>query len=90
MYWSIAGFTFGLACGILIVLSKPWRFLSRKRAVSIKEPKELLMKLMPYKNDVAVQDLIDVLEKNIYSNENIKIDKKVLNEILKKYSKFFA
>ena len=86
LYWVIAGFLFGLACGILIALSKPWRFLSRKRAVSIKEPKELLMKLMPHKNDVAVQNLIDILEKNIYSNENIKIDKKVLSEILKKHS----
>ncbi|MFA6197146.1 MAG: BatD family protein [Sulfurimonas sp.] len=86
LYWSIAGFTVGLACGILIALVKPWRFTRRKKTVSIKEPKELLMKLMPHKNDVAVQDLIDVLEKNIYSNEKIKIDKKVLNEILKKYS----
>ncbi len=86
IYWIILGFIVGLACGIGIALLKPWQFIMKNRGNSLKEPRTLLIKLMPYKGDAEVQNLIEILEKNIYQKENIKIDKKVLKEILKRYA----
>lgn len=86
IYGISLGFIVGLACGILIALFKPWKWIVKNKTHSLKEPRNLLVKLMPYKNDVQVQNLIEILEKNIYSNANIKVDKKVLNEILKRHA----
>lgn len=85
-YWIVFGFIVGLVCGVAITLLRPWKFFSKTKTVSIKEPKLLLVKLMPYKNDAEVQKLVDILEKNIYSHEKNEIDKKVLKEIIKKYN----
>ncbi len=84
-YWIVLGFIFGMACGVLLALFKPWKFIGKNRSSSLKEPRHLLVKLMPHKHDAEVQNLIEILEKNIYSNANIKIDKKGLKEILKRY-----
>jgi hypothetical protein len=43
------------------------------------------MKLLPFKDDQEVKEIIEILEKNIYSNQNIKIDKKVINKIVQRY-----
>ena len=43
------------------------------------------MKLLPFKDDEEVGKIVNILEKNIYSNERLEYDKKVLKEILKKY-----
>ncbi|MBU0720429.1 BatD family protein [bacterium] len=83
--WLILAFLAGLACGIAIMLIKPWKMVSKEKSVSIKDPKILLLKLLPYKNDEAVQNIIEILEKNIYSKEKIEIDKKILKECLRKY-----
>ncbi|MFA6138115.1 MAG: BatD family protein [Sulfurimonas sp.] len=85
IYWIVLGFIVGLACGVLIALLKPWKMIGKKRSSSLNEPRTLLVKLMPYKHDAEVQNLIEILEKNIYQKENTKIDKKVLKEILKRY-----
>lgn len=53
--------------------------------ISMKEPKALLMQLLPFKEEKEVQKIIDILEKNIYENQNIEIDKKALKEVLKRY-----
>ena len=76
----------GLILGIVITLLKPWTFFTNEKTVSIKDPKVLLVKLMPFKDDKEVQDLIDILEKNIYSNAGITVDKKVINELIEKYN----
>lgn len=78
-------FISGLIVGLLLVLTKPWNYFKREKTISIQEPKLLLMKLLPYKEDVTVQTILDILEKNIYAGEKIKIDKERLKEILKKY-----
>ncbi len=84
--WMLLTFIIGLACGIIIVLLKPWSYFSKEKKLSIKDPKTLLVKLLPYKNDEEVGKIIDILEKNIYENANLEYDKKVLKECLKKYS----
>ncbi len=75
----------GLIMGIVITLLKPWRIFTREKTVSVKDPKVLLVKLMPFKDDKVVQDLIDILEKNIYSNAGITLDKKVVKDLVEKY-----
>lgn len=84
--WMAVSFIIGLACGTVIVLLKPWRYFSKEKKFSIKEPKRLLVKLLPYKNDEKVREIIEILEKNIYEDANLEYDKKVLKECLKKYS----
>lgn len=81
----IVTFVVGLAFGILLMLTKPWKKFSKEKAISIKDPKVLLVKLLPFKDDEEVQKIVDILEKNIYSGENIEIEKKLLKEIVKKY-----
>ncbi len=83
---GIALFLAGLFIGIVLMILKPWKNFKREKSFSIKEPKTLLVKLMPYQDDKKVSEIIDILEKNIYSNAKIEIDKKVLKEIVKKYS----
>ena len=51
----------------------------------MKEPKILFMKLLPYKSDKEVQEILDMLEKNIYSDTKIEIDKKRVKDIILKY-----
>ncbi len=75
----------GLIIGLLIGLFKPWSILKREKKISLKEPKLLLIKLMPYKDDKKVATLMDALENSIYSDKKIEIDKKLLKEIVKKY-----
>jgi len=69
----------------LSITEKPWNRFKNEKSSSIKEPKVLLMKLLPYKDNEEVQKIIDILEKSIYSSQKLEYDKKVLKEILKKY-----
>ncbi len=84
--WIGVIFVSGLVVGMLLMLLKPLKFKAKEKAVSIKEPKLLLVKLFPYKDDEEVQKIIDILEENIYSGAKMDIDKKALKEIIKKYS----
>ncbi len=81
----LLGFLLGVIVGGFVMFVKPWERLKKEKSYSIKDPKVLLVKLLPYKNDEEVQKIVDILEKNIYSNANIQIDKKLLKEIVKKY-----
>jgi hypothetical protein len=85
MIMGLSLFLGGLLVGLGVMLTKPWRYFKREKSISIKEPKLLLMKLLPFKEDAEIQSIMDILEKNIYANEKIKIDKEKLKEILKKY-----
>jgi len=78
-------FLLGLACGILIIIFKEKISFKREQKSSIKEPKTLLVKLLPFNDDETVKNIVNILEKNIYANQKIEIDKKILKEILKKY-----
>ena len=78
-------FIFGLVMGMLIMFFKPWSLYKQDTKVDVKDEKLLFIKLLPFKDDASVQQLLDVLEKNIYTEEKEKLDKKVLKDILVKY-----
>ncbi len=78
-------FIVGLACGIIVMFLKPWKFKTKDKTLNIKDDKALLMKLLPHKDDEEVQAIVDILENNIYSDKKINIDKKRLKKIIKKY-----
>lgn len=82
---GVSLFMAGLFVGVMLMLFKPWSEFKRSKPLSIKEPKTLLIKLMPHRDDVEVAEIIESLEKNIYSGEDIKIDKKILKKILTRY-----
>ncbi len=84
-YWFVLIFTLGLASGVLIMFLKSYKFKTKKQEVCIKEPKILLVKLLPYKNDEDVKNIMDILEKNIYENAKIEVDKKLLKDIIQKH-----
>ena len=84
--WFAVAFVLGLLMGILLMFAKPWRLKRGEKSINIKDEKQLLIKLFPFKDDKEVQEIVDALEKNIYSNTNIKIEKKALKVILKKYN----
>lgn len=82
----IITFFVGLLGGIFGVMYRDRFIFKKAKKSSIKEPKVLLAKLLPYRDDEDVKGIIEILEKNIYQNQNIYIDKKALNDILKKYN----
>jgi hypothetical protein len=81
-------FIVGFILGMIVMYFKPWKFnkVDKKMKVSIKDEKLLLMKLLPYKEDKEVNNILEILENNLYSSEKKEIDKKVLKDILKKYN----
>ncbi|MGE4419879.1 MAG: BatD family protein [Sulfurimonas sp.] len=86
MFTLVFIFIGGVAAGVLIMLYKPYLASAKKsKGGSIKEPKVLLAKLLAFKDDKEVAQIVEILEKNIYSADKIEVDKKVLKELLKKY-----
>lgn len=83
--WMSSVFIIGLVLGIFLMIIKPWKFFKKEKSISIKDHKSLLIKLLPYKNDEEVKNIVDILEKNIYSDAKINVDKKLLKEIVRKY-----
>lgn len=81
---SVVTFFIGLVVGMLFMWSKPWQ-IEREQKVNIKDKKLLLIKLLPFKDEDDVKKVVDILEKNIYENQNIELDKKLLKEVVKKY-----
>jgi len=88
--YSILGavFVFGIIIGGVLVYFKPKLFVRKEqeKKLNLKDEKILLIKLMEFKDqDPQVLDLVEKLEQNIYHGKKIKIDKKVLKSVLKKY-----
>lgn len=84
-FWIIISFFTGLASGILIMLFKPFKRFKNEKNFNIKDHKLLLVKLLPYKEDIEVKKIVDILENNLYSDNKQELDKKALKEIVKKY-----
>lgn len=80
----IITFFIGLIVGILGMFYRGKLIVKKVKKSLIKEPKVLLAKLLPHKDDIEAREIIEILEKNIYQNQNIEIDKKALNNLLKK------
>ncbi len=85
IFASLTLFLSGLALGILIMFFMKKKNFKREDKRSIKDPKTLLMKLLPFRDDEEVKAMIESLEKNIYSNQNIELDKKILRKIKERY-----
>lgn len=84
-FWIATAYIVGLLSGVLLMIYKPWNLLAKEKRASVKKPKTLLWKLLPYNSDKKVDDIINALERNIYLNNGEDIDKKVLKEIIEKY-----
>ncbi|MFA7610455.1 MAG: BatD family protein [Sulfurimonas sp.] len=78
-------FIVGLILGALLMLFKPLSITKKPKSGTIKEPRVLLVKLLPFREDKDVAKIVEALEKNIYHGEKIEIDKKVLKNTLKRY-----
>ncbi len=78
-------FMMGVFVGALVMFFKPWEQFKREKTFDIKDEKKLLIKLMPFTEDADVQNIVDILEHNIYSKDKKQIEKKLLKEVLKKY-----
>lgn len=76
----------GLALGIIIMIVKPFSKKDKIFApVSRNESKALIAKLIAFKEDPEVREMIELLEKKSYLGENITIDKQKLQELHKRY-----
>lgn len=78
-------FLLGVVIGLVLMYFKPWSFKVKEKIISIKDEKLLLVKLLPYKDDIEVKSILDILENNLYSDNKNILDKKLLKELLKKY-----
>jgi len=83
--WISIVFVIGLACGIIIMMLKLSKLFNKDKKLNIKDHKMLLVKLLPFKEDEEVKNIVYILENNIYSDKKKDLDKKVLKEIIKKY-----
>lgn len=81
-------FVLGVLVGIVIMLLKgKFPKSDQKNKFSLKDEKLLLIKLLPFKEkDFEVKTIIEILEKNIYSDQKESIDKAKLKEIMKRYN----
>jgi len=77
-------FIAGVFLGAMLMLLKPYINFKRVKKSSIKDPRALLAKLLPYKDDEEIKSFIEKLEQNIYTNKSVDIDKKALKELLKR------
>ncbi|MDQ7062464.1 MAG: BatD family protein [Sulfurimonas sp.] len=84
-FYLIGAVLFGFFLGIISMLLRPFLTFKRKKKVNLKDTKMLLVKLLPFKENSEVKEIIDILENNLYADEKTKLDKKALKEILKRY-----
>ncbi len=82
---AIIIFLVGLLSGAGLMLLKPFKKSKKTEKLNIKDEKALLMKFLPYKDDKEVQEMIDIMEGNLYSDKKVDLDKKVLKELIKRY-----
>lgn len=77
---------FGFLLGVAVMFFKPF-FNKEKheKLVSNRDLKLLLTKLMAFKEDAEVRDMIEVLEQKIYLKKVLQLDKSKLQELRKRY-----
>jgi len=78
-------FVLGVIAGVGLMLLQKFVQTKKKKGFHYKDEKQLFMKLLPYKDDAEVQTVLDMLELNLYTANKQSIDKKLLQNILKKY-----
>ena len=88
--WLGGMFAIGAFFGALLMYVA-FRFMpsissEKKRRFSLKDEKQLLIRLLPYKDeDSDVAALIKVLEGNLYEGKKEPLDKKLLQSVLERY-----
>ena len=83
--WISLAFVLGTVIGIVLMLLKPSEWFKIEKKINIKDEKALLIKLLPYKDDKEVQEIVDTIENNIYSENKKELNKKKVKELIKKY-----
>jgi len=83
--WAMLIFIVGLILGLAIGLVKPWKNFKKRKRLSLKDERVLLVKLLPYKDNADVKKIIETIEQNIYYDTKTEVDKKLLKEIVKRY-----
>lgn len=76
----------GFILGVVMMIVKPF---SKKNVTVVpttrSQSKALIAKLIAFKDDVEVKEMIEILERKSYLGENIEIDKRKLQELQKRY-----
>lgn len=87
--YLVIAFVVGLMIGILIMLLSPWKYLKKrtvKKDISLKDTRAIIIKLMKYKDNEEVQEMIEELEKKLYTSQDIVINMKKLKILKKRYN----
>jgi hypothetical protein len=86
--WMVLSFIAGVFVGAIFVyfVFIKAKQKNKKRKFGYKDYKELFVKLLPYKDDKEVKEILDKLESAIYGSKNVEIDIKKIKEIVKKYN----
>lgn len=84
----VLGFVLFFAGVVLGVLGMKINFVQKEKkrvAHSLKDDKTVLVKLMPFRDDAEVQQMIESLEKALYGDGSAQVDRKKLKELVKRY-----
>jgi uncharacterized protein YneF (UPF0154 family) len=85
--WVVLSFLAGLLTGASAVYFIFLRSNEKKqKRFNYKNDKELFLKLLPYKDEKEIKEILDKLEAKIYLNQKVELDKKKIKEILIKYN----
>ncbi|MBU0631148.1 BatD family protein [bacterium] len=85
LYLSLAGLA-GFLLGVLFMLIRPLIAMRKgSSTISSKDTKAILSRLIEFKDDADVKEMIDLLEKKLYTGEDVMIDKTKLKELRKRY-----
>jgi len=79
-------FVGGLIIGMGLMSLKSYMPTTTEKKFNLKDEKLLLVKLLPFKDDKDVWSLIERIEKNLYTQSKEALDKKLLKEVIKRYS----
>jgi len=82
---SVFIFVAGIFVGVLLMLVKPRIAKAKEKKFDYKDEKQLLVHLLPYKDDPEVQKIIDMIESNLYSQTKKTLEKKKIKELVQRY-----
>ncbi len=85
--WMILSFIAGVFIGGILVFFK--FYVSNNKRISrfsFDDKKMLFVKLLPYKDNRDVKEVLDMLEEALYGEKKISIDKQKIKEVIKKYN----
>lgn len=85
MFVVLGAFIAGIILGVFAMTQKSKMSNKKREHKNIKDPKVLLVKLLPYKDDAEVKRIIEALEKSIYTGGDLP-DKKSIASVLKRYA----